>query len=170
MLETEADFIPHENDTEDVIPDASDDIQYNNKHSKLWNDTVNKKAKELDDLMQAQETAVLAQKQAKKDAELKKADESRKRAMEAKKREQMARENALHDSKRTVDFSELYSNMVPVAENVQTAAELNDYEHHSQYWNDRVNEATTNYAQSFAEESDRIDAESNPHNVHYYRD
>lgn len=82
----------------------------------------------------------------------------------------MARENALHDSKRTVDFSELYSTMVPVAENVQTAAELNDYEHHSQYWNDRVNEATTNYAQSFAEDSDRIDAESNPHNVHYYRD
>ena len=121
-------------------------------------------------MMDLQESQVLAQKKAKKDAELKAAEESRKRAMEAKRREQMARENAVRESHKPVDLSELYSNMVPVSENVMTAAELNDYEHHSQYWIDRVDEATKDWDKQFAEDSERLDEAEDPHNVHHYRD
>ena len=44
FLMTEAKFIPHENDTEDLIPAAEEESGYNRHHSHLWNQVVNNKA------------------------------------------------------------------------------------------------------------------------------
>ena len=43
-LMIEAVSIPHENDTEDLIPAAEEESGYNRHHSHLWNQVVNNKA------------------------------------------------------------------------------------------------------------------------------
>lgn len=45
-----------------------------------------------------------------------------------------------------------------------------DYQHHSPYWEERVAAAQEDFDKKFDEESERLDAEENPHNVHHYRD
>ena len=40
-------FNPHENDTEDIAESENPNM-YDPHHSKMWNDTVNKKALELE--------------------------------------------------------------------------------------------------------------------------
>lgn len=44
-------MIPHENDTEDIADSVTPD-NYDHRHSKEWNQLVEKKAKEIDDLEQ----------------------------------------------------------------------------------------------------------------------
>jgi hypothetical protein len=114
--------IPHENDTEDIIPNADEITQYNRHHSKLWNEVVNRKAQELEDEMQAQESLVKTKKKEKEQAKLRAAEEAHKRAEEQKRREQAAKEQKDHELRRTVDFSELYGSMVPDVKAVQTDA------------------------------------------------
>lgn len=44
-------MMPHENDTEDIADSVTPD-NYNHGHSKEWNNLVEKKAKEMEDLEQ----------------------------------------------------------------------------------------------------------------------
>jgi hypothetical protein len=43
--------MPHEDDTEDLDAEAGDAEGYNHHHSKMWNNIVDKKAQELQDMM-----------------------------------------------------------------------------------------------------------------------
>lgn len=114
--------IPHENDTEDIIPNADELELYNRHHSKLWNEVVNRKAQELEDTMNAQENMVKQKKKDQENSKLRAVEEAHKRAEEQKRREQAAKEQRMHESRRTVDFAELYGNMVPDVKAVQTDA------------------------------------------------
>jgi len=46
--------IPHENDTDDVQTEGTD-MQYNHRHSKEWNEEVNKKAMEIENEIKIEE-------------------------------------------------------------------------------------------------------------------
>lgn len=62
--------IPHERDTDDVLTD-SQDFMYNQRHSKSWNDEVNKKAMEIENEIKIEENMKLSQKKAEEDAKRK---------------------------------------------------------------------------------------------------
>jgi hypothetical protein len=161
--------IPHENDTEDIVAQTDELAQYNRHHSKLWNETVNRKAQELDDEMKAEESAVLAKKKSKEDAKLKAAEEAHNRAAEQKKREQAAQEQKQHEARRTVDFAELYGSLAG-SENVQL--EYADHwadKRHSQYWADRVKDETyrTNAELQAGAEEEHL--RSSPHSSHHFK-
>lgn len=113
------DAIPHENDTEDIVANSDEMQLYNRHHSKLWNEVVNRKAQELEDEMKSQEMLVVSKKKAAEQAKVNAAEQAHKRAEEQKKREQAAREQKDHEAHRTVDFAEIYGNLVPDANNVQ---------------------------------------------------
>jgi len=51
--------IPHEDDTDDVTVDNVN-FGYNPKHSKSWNNEVNKKAEELENEMKIEENLKLS--------------------------------------------------------------------------------------------------------------
>jgi len=54
LVQTDGSRIPHENDTDDVAIDNLD-FGYNKRHSKQWNEEVNKKAEALENEIKIQE-------------------------------------------------------------------------------------------------------------------
>lgn len=66
--------MPHENDTEDIA-EATNPENYDHKHSKAWNQLVDKKAQEMEDLEAIQVNMKKKAKQAKEDAATKAARE-----------------------------------------------------------------------------------------------
>lgn len=76
--------IPHERDTDDVLTD-SQDFQYNQRHSKSWNDEVNKKAMEIENEIKIEENMKISQKKAEEDAKRKAQEEKVRKAEEKRK-------------------------------------------------------------------------------------
>lgn len=114
---------------------------------------------------------VAQKKKDKENAKVRAAEEAHKRAEEQKRREQAAREQKEHEAHRTVDFAELYGNMVPDVKAVQTDASLEFTDHwadkrHSKYWRDRVTDEShlinDELRYGLAEQHER-ESEHNPH-------
>jgi len=103
--------MPHENDTEDIA-EATNPENYDHKHSKAWNELVDKKAQEMDDLEAIQVNMKKKAKQAKEDAAAKAA---RERANEHQTRLMQLEKKArnLKFKNPSVDFGELYGTMAP---------------------------------------------------------
>ena len=80
----------------------------------------------------------------------------------------MAKEGKKRELEKTLDLSELYSDMVPVDKLIQTDAELNYYTAHTAYWNDRVNQEAARMQKEIAESSDEIDAREDPSRPEFY--
>ena len=117
--------------------------------------------------MKIQENTVLAQKKAKEQAAAKAAEELRMQQQAQKRRQQMAKEAQRHEEQRTVNFNELYGNMVPVSENVQTDADLK-YEHHSAAWEQRLAEGQKQFDDQFEAAEEIVDGRENPASPHFY--
>lgn len=81
----------------------------------------------------------------------------------------MAKEGKKRELEKTLDLSELYSDMVPVDKLIQTDAELNYYTAHTAYWNDRVNQEAARMQKEIAESSDEIDAREDPSRPEHYK-
>lgn len=132
LVQTDYERIPHENDTDDVTTDNVD-YQYNHKHSKGWNEEVNKKAMEIENEIKIEENMKLAQKKAAEDAKIKAEQERVRKAEEKRKKlEQEQKERALAKdqiNKRTVDLGELYHGI----DDVEAVQLDRDYEHHSRF-------------------------------------
>ena len=106
----------------------------------------------------------LAQKKAEQDKKLKAAEEQRERVLAQKRREKAALESKRHEQQKTLDLAELYSNMVPVDKvNVQTG-----YRHHSQEWDNQVNEATAKMEDELNESAAADDARADPSRPEHY--
>lgn len=132
LVQIDYERIPHERDTDDVLTDGQD-FQYNQRHSKAWNDEVNKKAMEIENEIKIEENVKLSQKKAEEDAKRKAQEEKVRKAEEKRKRlEQEQREKALkkdQENKRTIDLGQLYGGIDNV-EAVQLDAE---YDRHSRF-------------------------------------
>jgi len=76
--------IPHERDTDDVLTDGQD-FQYNQRHSRSWNDEVNKKAMEIENEFKIEENMKISQKKAEEDAKRKAQEEKVRKAEEKRK-------------------------------------------------------------------------------------
>lgn len=144
------DRIPHENDTDDVSLDNLD-FQYNHKHSKAWNEEVNKRAEQIENEMKIEENMKLSQKKAEADAK-KKAQEEKIRKAEQKRKqlEEEQKQKALGNgpNKKTIDLGELYGGI----EMVQLDA---DYARHSRFMQHELDQAA-----EAQEKQDRDDAEN----------
>jgi hypothetical protein len=84
LVQLDYDRIPHENDTDDVSTDNLD-FQYNHKHSKAWNEEVNKRAEEMENEMKIEENLKLSQKKAEAEAKRKAQEEKVRKAEEKRK-------------------------------------------------------------------------------------
>jgi len=63
-------FNPHEEDTDDIA-ESENPSMYDHHHSKMWNDTVNKKALELEQSIQIEENMEKSKVKAKEEGERK---------------------------------------------------------------------------------------------------
>lgn len=130
LVQLAYDRIPHENDTDDVSTENLD-FQYNHKHSKAWNEEVNKRAEEMENEMKIEENLKLSQKKAAVEAKKKAQEEKVRRAEEKRKQlEEQQKEKALGAgaNKKTIDLSELYSGLEMVQLDATT-----DYARHSKF-------------------------------------
>jgi uncharacterized protein YeaO (DUF488 family) len=104
-------MMPHENDTEDIAGDVSPE-NYNHKHSKSWNELVEKKAQEMEDEEKIQINMKKKAKQAKEEA-IAKAARDKAREHQTKLMQLERREHNKKFKNPSVDFSELYGSMAP---------------------------------------------------------
>jgi len=108
----------------------------------MWNDRVNQKALEIENEIRIEENMKIAKKKAAEEAKRKAAEEKARIEEEKRRKEEERRKEAEAKAKKginalpsqpAVDLAELYANL-PVEEiSVQTG-----YEHHSPYWEARV--------------------------------
>lgn len=136
LVQTDGYRIPHENDTDDVAIDNLD-FGYNKRHSKQWNEEVNKKAEAIENEIKIQENLKVSEKKAKEDAKRKAEQEKIRKAEEKRKQlEEEQRKRALGNgpNKKTIDLGELYGGLENI-ENVQL-----DYERHSKYMQSLLDE------------------------------
>jgi len=103
--------MPHENDTEDIADTVTPD-NYNHKHSKEWNNLVEKKAREMEAEEAIQKNMKLKAKQAKEEAAQKAARE-RAREHQSKLMQLEREEHNKRFKNPSVDFAEMYSGMSP---------------------------------------------------------
>ena len=104
-------MMPHENDTEDIAGDVSPE-NYDHKHSKSWNELVEKKAQEMEDEEKIQINMKKKAKQAKEEA-VAKAARDKAREHQTKLMQLERREHNKKFKNPSVDFSELYGSMAP---------------------------------------------------------
>lgn len=144
--------IPHAEDTEDIVDE--DEKSYDHHHSKEWNALVDKKAEELENFMKKEEDDKVKAKQAAEEAKRKAIEEKAKQ--EAEKRKQ-AQELAQQKSKKvriqTVDFNDIYSGITPDEITLQTNADV-EYEHHSKFWNDQVEQQAAELEKTISKEEE----------------
>jgi len=139
-------IIPHENDTDDVAIESSEN--YDRHHSKSWNMQVNQRALEIEHEMQIQENMEKAQVAAKEEAKRKAAMKKAEMEAEKKKKEEIAkwekehkdsRKSVVENPYKTIDLSELYKDI----STIQTRDEnVLPYEHHSAFWESEVENAS----------------------------
>ena len=155
--------IPHENDTDDVETEGVD-FNYNRKHSKAWNEEVNKKAMEFENEMKIEENMKLVQKKAEEDAK-RKAEQDRVRKAEEKRRklEEDQKKRALEATRvqmRTIDLGELYHGIDNI-EMLQLDSEYNRHSHFMQRLIDNTEKMVEDDWTSKGE--DELDEVKTPH-------
>ena len=147
-VQLSSEIIPHENDTDDIAVDVTP-LNYDSHHSKAWNEQVNQRALEIEREMKIADNMELAQQKAKEEAKIK-ADRMKYEAEEARKKkdaqEKWAKEHA-HDKKspvlnpyKTIDLGELYKDISDVQLFDDQTGEIIPYRHHSELWENEVNE------------------------------
>jgi len=104
-------MMPHERDTEDIADDVTPD-NYNHKHSKEWNNLVEKKAREMEAEEAIQKNMKLKAKQAKQEAVVK-AARDRARDHQSKLMQLERNEHNKRFKNPSVDFGEMYGSMSP---------------------------------------------------------
>ena len=139
--------IPHADDTEDVYDDGQDQ-SYDHHHSKEWNNMVQKKADELENMMNDEEKEKIAAKKAAEEEkrhaiEQKAAQESEKR----KKAQELAQHKTIKAKVQTVDFNDIYTGVTPDEITLQLG-----YEHHSKFWNNQIEEQTASLEKTIQDE------------------
>lgn len=136
--------MPHENDTDDIALTETP-MNFNVKHSKKWNDEVNKQAVEMENEMKIQENIKIKEARQKQEAAEKEAMEraERKAQIERQKRQQMSQKKvvAAKKSHQTIDLGEIYKGI----EMVQLG-----YENHSEYYNSLVEKREKQIAEEMA--------------------
>ena len=141
-------IIPHENDTDDIAVDVTP-ANYDIHHSKAWNEQVNNRALEIEREMKIADNMELAQQKAKEEAKIK-AARMKQEAEEAKKKKEAqdkwAKDHA-NDKKapvlnpyKTIDLGELYKDISTVQLFDDTTGEAIPYRHHSELWENEVND------------------------------
>lgn len=147
-VQTGYSHISHEADTEDIADDVNPS-NYDQHHSKAWNDAVERKALELENEMKIEDNMKLSQKKAKEDAKKKASEAKAKAEAEKRKAAQSLAETQAHKTTvQTIDLSDLYKDL-PNDSLIQTGASWNDnnhlYEHHSPAFYDRVDAEEKEY-------------------------
>lgn len=136
--------LPHENDTDDIALTETP-MNFNVKHSKKWNDEVNKQAVELENEMKIQENIKIKEARQKQEqiekAALERAE--KKAQIERQKKMQMSQKKSqvTKKSHQTIDLGEIYKGI----EMVQLG-----YENHSQYYNSLVEKREQQIAEEMA--------------------
>jgi len=133
--------IPHAEDTEDVYDDGQDS-SYDHHHSKEWNNMVQKKADELEDMMKTEEQDKINAKKAAEEAKRKAIEEKAKQEAEKRKKAQeLAQHKNVKAKIQTVDFNDIYTGITPDEITLQLDENVG-YEHHSKFWNNQIEEQT----------------------------
>tara|TARA_B110000285_G_C14802689_1_gene458251 strand:+ start:288 stop:635 length:348 start_codon:yes stop_codon:yes gene_type:complete len=110
-------FSPHEDDTEDIA-ESENPSMYDPHHSKMWNDTVNKKALELEQSMQIEENMEKSKVKSKEEAERKAAiikfneEQEKKRFADKKDGKNSLVQKAKQNKYKTIDLDEVYGSIV----------------------------------------------------------
>jgi hypothetical protein len=162
--------IPHEDDTEDLVSELGPS-QYDHKHSKAWNEMVQKKALEYENQMQIEENMKISQKKAQEEAKERAIQEKRRKEQEAKKKAEESRAQRVKAGKATIDLSEIYSNLpsedymqlsehthhrhFPSHNEYDTVTLQTGYENHSQNFKDRVAEESAQLEKEMEQEEKR---------------
>lgn len=107
----------HENDTDDISEDVNP-LMYDQHHSKIWNDVVNKKALELEQTMKIEENMEAAKIKSKEDAERKASimkfneEQEKRRSADQKSGKLGLAEKVKVNPYKTIDLSEVYEDLI----------------------------------------------------------